>query len=219
MKKNKNETLEKDNIEYIPKNKKEINRANTLERLLSFIIDMFIVSTISLVLTFWMPLTSNYHEASKKMNDINNQRMEGKITEVEWVKERDEQNYIMKREYLTQTAVGVVVLIAYYVTYTYYNNGQTLGKKIVKIKVVNEEGKTPSQLHLLLRAGIINSVFLSILSPILIMFLSKDNYISYFGYLSSFMSIIMLSSLLMIAIRNDKRGVHDLVSSTDVVKI
>jgi len=73
---------------------------------------------------------------------------------------------------------------------TYYYKGQSPGKKIMKIKIVDKNGKTPSISRLFLRRAI-------------------------FMVLNSVFGVFFL---LVIFLTEKKQGIHDLVTDTFVVK-
>lgn len=201
--------------------KKKINfeKASTFERVLAFIIDLLVVSAISLLLTFWMPLTKEYHDAAKKIADAESKFKDDKITEEAYFKIYENENYIQRKESMTQSAINIVVMIGYYVTFVFYYGGQTLGKKWLKIRLIDNEENVPNQLKLFVRSGIINNLFFSIVSLGLLPFISKDNYLFYFKYISMGIAVLWLVILFMVTIRKDKKGLHDLLLKTDVVKM
>lgn len=193
-------------------------KASALERLLAIIIDLFIISAISLMLTSWMPVSDTYKAAQKRLDQINEKRKSKEINDNDWQKQYEEENYIINRESIIQTSVNMTIMFGYYVVFVYYYKGQTIGKKILKIRVVDEEGNNPTFLTLLLRAGIINNLFFSIISSVMIFIVSKEIYFKYFSQFSMVMVLVLLFSLFMIIIRKDRRGIHDLLLKTDVVK-
>lgn len=96
-------------------------------------------------------------------------------------------------------ATGIVEVVFFYLIHWRFlaSTGQTIGKKITKIKIVTMEGKKPSMLALCVwRYGVIQAMtFLP----------------SMFGFLS-------LLDVLFI-FRKDRRCIHDLIAGTRVVQI
>lgn len=86
--------------------------------------------------------------------------------------------------------LGLLISIGYYVFYQ-ASAGQTLGKKVMKIKVVNEQGATPT-------------VFIFFLREIIGKFIS---------------SIILGIGYLMVIWDGKKQGLHDKIAGTFVVKV
>ena len=90
--------------------------------------------------------------------------------------------------------ISTLLVCAYFTLVPFLFNGQTLGKKIFKIKVVNERGERASLKRLFIR---------EIFGKFLLNFVSF-----FFGHLISF---VLLQS------RNDKKSIADILAATIVV--
>ena len=121
------------------------------------------------------------------------------------------------------TLIKVVLYIGYFVVFQAYNKGQTLGKKLMKIKVINTKkdeltGSNKVTVNqIAIRSIIINSIAINLLMVGSVLFMGKDSY--YYASLSiqglSFLIIVV--SLLMIFFRKDGKGLHDVAANTKVV--
>ena len=123
----------------------------------------------------------------------------------------------MNKETVIESLVKIVITIAYFGTYAYYSNGQTFGKKFMKIKVVSDDNKEVNHFSMLSRSLLINGVLLSIIEVVLL-FLPKDKYFLIISPFEYIMMLFMIISMFMIIFRNDKRGLHDLVCKTKVIR-
>ena len=94
------------------------------------------------------------------------------------------------------TFINVLLVCSYFTLIPYLLDGQTLGKKIFRIKVVNERGEKASLKRLFIR---------EIFGKFLLNFVSF-----FFGHLISF---ILLES------RNDKKSIADILAATIVVDV
>ena len=92
--------------------------------------------------------------------------------------------------------ISTLLVCAYFTLVPFLFNGQTLGKKIFRIKVVNERGEKASLKRLFIR---------EIFGKFLLNFVSF-----FFGHLISF---ILLES------RNDKKSIADILAATIVVDV
>lgn len=92
--------------------------------------------------------------------------------------------------------ISTLLVCAYFTLVPFLFNGQTLGKKIFRIKVVNEKGEKASLKRLFIR---------EIFGKFLLNFVSF-----FFGHLISF---ILLES------RNDKKSIADILAATIVVDV
>ena len=106
-------------------------------------------------------------------------------------------------------ALGLLITLPYYVGFT-YKLGQTPGKKLLGLQVVDAEGATPNLNRVVLREVIAKSVpsMLIIAGTFSIFFLVA-------GYITG--TIVMLGYLWIIRDRR-RRGLHDYIAGTFVVK-
>ena len=110
-------------------------------------------------------------------------------------------------------------MVLYFGLFQYYNKGQTIGKKLMKIKVVSNDGKKLKLSQVIIRMLIINSVLTSVILISLISFESKGLYISTSKYINMIDATLVSASIIMIMFKNDGRGLHDLLANTKVVYV
>jgi uncharacterized RDD family membrane protein YckC len=120
---------------------------------------------------------------------------------------------------LTYLATGIELVFGfiYFVVVPAKSNGQTFGKKILKLKVVNEEGVNPSMMKHFIRS--IQMWGNYILLPImLLMFVDDIVYAVVAGIASVLVFIITFISGIMLLAKEDERGIHDIFADTRVVR-
>jgi uncharacterized RDD family membrane protein YckC len=194
--------------------------AHTFTRLIAFFVDIIILSIFIAIITFWVPSNDSkaYKDAVENESKIMEKFKDGEITTQEFIKQYFENYYIKDKETVLISLITVVVSLGYFGTFAFYNNGQTFGKKLMKIKIVSNDGKEAPHLSLIIRALIINSILTSMLSCVLILFIEKNQYIYTIGLLQLIQTMVLIASLIMVAFRNDKRGIHDIISKTKVIQ-
>lgn len=192
--------------------------AHTFSRIVAFFIDIILLSILLSLLTFWVPTSKNYKEALENENTIMEKYRDNEISSSEFLNQYFENYYVKDKENIITSVISIVLSLGYFGTFAFYNNGQTLGKKLMRIKVSTNDNKNPSHLSLIVRALIINSIFTSVLSCILILFIAKNQYIYTIGVLQVIQSLVMLASILMVAFSKEKRGLHDLIAKTKVIQ-
>lgn len=118
----------------------------------------------------------------------------------------------------------LTLLLLYFGVFQKFNNGQTLGKKIMKIKVVdNKDGNNVSLLKFIIRTIpmqfiYIGSVLTLLLNSILVYILNDTKFLYAYSLIVTIVGIINIVSFLFIIFRKDKRSVSDLIVNTKVVK-
>ena len=98
-------------------------------------------------------------------------------------------------------------------------NGQTLGKKIMKLRVVSNNEKKLNFWKYLIRIVILNNIWLSLINIGAVYVVSgvKFYYVTY--VISMLSSLIYMLNLIMVMFRKDNRGLHDMVAGTKVIEV
>jgi len=114
---------------------------------------------------------------------------------------------------ISETMIGVL----YFVYVPFKVNGQTLGKKIMGIKAIDEFGNNPSFKQHFVRAIQNWTSYVSALT-FFIIYISVVAFTIISGVLGTIVFVVLIVSCLMVLSREDSRGVHDLMTDTRVVK-
>lgn len=190
-------------------------KASFFKRISAYLIDYFI---ISLILTLITSSFSVDNSINKELNDVRNSYAKEEITTKEYNEKVYELNYKLQKSNLPVNAVSLVLMIGYYIIFGYLNKGQTLGKKLLKIKVVSKENSVPSIRAMILRTIFIFDFFTIIYNIIFVNFLDVNSFNIGYLILSYTVSLFIMVSFMMILYRKDGRGLHDMIAGTNVVE-
>ena len=192
-------------------------KATFFERVGSYVIDTIIVSFIFSIICLGF---GNYTSSTEKlMKELDEKLMEEKITPEEYLEEYQDLLYDYQKENALQSGISVALTIAYYVVFQYMNKGQTLGKKLLKLRVVDKDTNKPiSILKGLLRSFLILSILSGTLSIILLYIVNKKTYFPIYSGLLLIEGIFSLTTIMFILYKKEKRGLHDLMTNTVVIK-
>lgn len=192
-------------------------KATFFERLGSYLIDTIIVSLIfSLITLGFGSYTSN---TEKLMLELDDKLLENAITPEEYLEEYQELLYDYQKENVLQSGISVALTIAYYVVFQYMNKGQTLGKKLLNIRVVDKDTNKPiSILKGLLRSFIVLSILSGTLSIIFLYILNRNSYFISYSALLVIEGLFTLITIFLVLYKKDSRGLHDLMANTIVIK-
>ena len=192
-------------------------KALFIQRLVAFILDVMIVSVVATFISY--PFLDM--DSIQKLNDSSVQVMEDfmaqKIDAEEYVSESVSISYEMSRKKGINSLFIIFLNILYFIVFQIKNNGQTLGKQILRIKVVSTTGEELTMNQMIFRALIINSIFMDMLCFGVLIFASQSAYFYGVGLLGFIQFLVLLISGLMVMFSKNKQGVHDLVAHTDVV--
>lgn len=198
------------------------------KRISAYLIDiLFLFVLISLIteIKFINPYYDKYIETYESYNEILEQYSNEEITEAEFNKLYNINYYNVTKYSISYNIVIIVVIFLYFVVFQKFNNGQTLGKKLMKIKVTNnnEESKV-SLIKYFIRSLPMYFIYVGgliplIINSVLVFILNENNYMNVTMIISYAFLIISIVSFVMINIRKDERGIQDLLANTKVIYI
>ncbi len=195
-------------------------------RILAYLLDIllvYVVISLLVSIRFINPYYDEYIEAYEKYSDLLTIEDEN-VNINDLINSAKDEFYNVNKYGIVYNLTSCMIIFLYFGLFQKFNNGQTLGKKIMKIKVVdNKDNNNPSLLKYLIRILPLQYIyiggFLPLLLTSLLVFLLKGNAYLYsltivtFGFM-----VINIISFLLIIFRKDKRGLHDLIAGTKVVK-
>lgn len=194
-------------------------KAYFLQRIVSYIIDIFIVTFIVSAITFFIPISEEYDKAYETAKNTISDYTAGKIDSDKYFEDYSIASYTMAKETSIHTVISLLVTTAYFGTYAYYKKGQTLGKKLMKIKITTLSGEDVSHNTMILRTLLIYGVITSAVSLILIQFLDSSQYFRIGNMVQGVQSLFVLVSMFMVMFRKDGKGLHDLICKTHVISL
>lgn len=203
----------------------DIKVVKTSTRVTAYLLDILLVFLILNLVTsikFINPKYDEYVEAYEKYNEITNDYYDGLINESEMIKLNKDNYYNVIKYSVSYNIVIIIGLFAYFGLFQKYNNGQTIGKKIMKIKVVSLDKENLSVGKSLLRCLpmyylYIGSIIPLVINSILVYIVGSDNYMIINTIISYIFVIINITSLIMLWFRKDKRAIHDIFAKTEVI--
>lgn len=194
-----------------------------LKRLLAYIIDILIVGFVASALAnidILNPYLDNYLESYESFNEtlknINEENVIDMFYSAEFVNQY--QNTLKYSVYFT--GISFVCYLLYFVGFQKWNKNQTVGKKLMNLKVVNKNKKDDVKVwQYLIRTLIVYNLFFSGLNVCLALcfntklFFTLSLIVSIIGYVITYLGYGM------ILFRKDGKGLHDLLSGTEVMEV
>ncbi len=191
-------------------------KAPFFKRLAAYIIDIIIVSTIVLVICTALPNKDKENE--NKLQELSTQLMNKEIDVNKYMNEYQDLIYSNNKNEIIELTINLVITIAYFVVFQYMNKGQTIGKKLFKIKVIdNDTKKEVGIIKGLLRSILVFNIISSTVSVSLINILSKKAYMSTYLTINEIETIFIIVTAILILYRKDGRGLHDMMANTMVI--
>ena len=192
-------------------------KAKFFDRLTAYIIDVIIISLITSIIFTSIP--TNNKELEKQLSSLQDEVLSNNITYEEFVDEYQDLYYKNKKDTMTQSAITLTITIAYFVIFQYMNKGQTIGKKILHLRVVDNNTEKPLSIFKeLIRSLLIWNILSGTLGIVLIYILNKESYITSYLIISSLESIFIFITAMFTLYRKDNRGLHDIIINSKVIK-
>lgn len=200
-------------------------------RISAFLIDVFLVTFVSTIfssISYVNPFIENYKVAYDEYREIYKSESESVLTNPTIKNVADYSNKMSKQIYkidysmLFNNIYYLVFSFLYFVLFAYFTNGQTLGKKLFKLKVVRQDGEKVKLSNLMLRtllsgSSIFMGVNIIVVIQLLLLMIPQNQ--AYFNAIlfSSMISYIIEIIGLVLLFSKEHRSLDDIIGSTKVI--
>ena len=192
-----------------------------VKRIGAYIIDylfVFLLITMLSQIRVLNPSYEEYAESYVRYEEIMNDLTVDNAVEIAKSQEYMQVNYDLSRYSVSISIISLVVYLAYFVGFQKWNNNQTLGKKLFNIQVVGNENKKVGWLQLLWREVVLYNLIWEVLAIVSIWVFNYEGYMYASSLLTFIAGAIIWVNIFFVVIRNDSRGIHDLLAKTKVVE-
>ena len=190
-----------------------------LNRIKAYLIDLVVILIIYIISTNVIPRSDLLKKYKSDERELHENYVEKKISMSEYTKQYEVLYYNISRESKVNDIVYVVSLLIYFVVVPFFLNGQTLGLFLNRLRI---ERFTIGKLHmwqLLVRNVVIVGLGYSIFRVALVYFLDAKIYYKVLLGISAVQILLLLLSWIMVIRKKEKRGLHEILSNTEVVSL
>ena len=152
----------------------------TLKRVMAYLMDfLFITILVSFIVNIKIinPYLDKYRETYDKYNkliiDVNENKLDTESDE--YKTKMVDLTYDLNKYRVVSASISSILFLGYFGALQYILNGQTLGKKIMKIKVTSVSDKKLTILNFLTRSVILNNILFSIILIVGVYVFNKNN--------------------------------------------
>lgn len=191
------------------------------KRLVAYIIDIILVSfVIGLICNsnLMQKQMDKYNDAKTRLEEKTASILNDEDNEKENVEELKSIIYDINYFGLTYNVVNILITIGYFAIFQYFNKGKTIGKKILKIKVVSSYDTELPLANFLLRTIILYNIIFTVINIVSIEFLKINGFYKVYVISSSLSSVVTIILLFMILFKKDEKGLHDVICSSKVIE-
>lgn len=200
-------------------------------RISAFLIDIFLVTFISTIfssISYVNPFIENYKVAYDEYREIYKSESESVLTNptiknvVDYSNKMSKQIYKIDYSMLFNNIYYLVFSFLYFVLFAYFTNGQTLGKKLFKLKVVRQDGEKVKLSNLMLRtllsgSSIFMGVNIIVVIQLLLLMIPQNQVYFYAILFSSMFSYVIEIIGLVLLFSKEHRSLDDIIGSTKVI--
>ena len=187
----------------------------TGKRFCAYIVDYVIVALIASLFARVPILNPNYdrymEEYNKYIESVKTSLNDSASDEI------IDNSYTMTKLGVNITIINLVVGAIYFVGFQYLNKGQTLGKKMLKIRMVDDNNERPKLYQVLIHSVIINSLLTTTISVITLLCLSKATYLNISEVVQIIDMGLLFGSFGCMIVRKDGKGIHNILAHTNVI--
>ena len=187
-------------------------------RVIAYIVDVLLVSIVCSGVLLFIPQNDTYEQYYKEYEQIQSDFISEKIDSREYLDKSKDIIYGLNSNNVISMIIEVVLIILYFIVFQFYNKGQTLGKRLMKIRVVSVKDNELSLDQVAYRALIVNSILFNILAIGAVLFVDKSYYYYAYSGIQLLSSTVFFITVLMILFRKDGRGLHDVIAGTKVIQ-
>lgn len=192
-------------------------KASITKRIGAYLIDVIL---LFLLMSLISPIIPKFGDTTKLQEEtltLSEDFLNQKISQEEFIEKANDINYdVSKSAYLTDI-INICIYLGYFVIMPLFTNGQTLGKKLMKLKIVKDNDSKLTANSLLIRGLLLYGIANSIINLTLLLVTSKGIYLQASGYVSMLYTIVIIITFFMALMRKDGRGIPDLLAKTKVV--
>lgn len=200
-------------------------------RISAFLIDIFLVTFISTIfssISYVNPFIGNYKVAYDEYRENYKSESESVLTNptiknvVDYSNKMSKQIYKIDYSMLFNNIYYLVFSFLYFVLFAYFTNGQTLGKKLFKLKVVRQDGEKLKLSNLMLRtllsgSSIFMGVNIIVVIQLLLLMIPQNQVYFYAILFSSMISYVIEIIGLILLFSKEHRSLDDIIGSTKVI--
>lgn len=188
--------------------------ASFFRRLCAYIIDILILTLVMSIIAGIIPIPNVVQLYDKEIETAMQKVINNEISIEEYSNLIYDLAYDYDSAMVGHNIISIVIYILYFIVFQFYSNGQTIGKKIMGIKIVKDDA-TLTINDLVLRNIFVNGIFHNMIMIFFVLIFSRKIYSSINMPLTIAQSLFIITTVIFILF--NKKGLHDIIARTKVV--
>ena len=193
-------------------------KASLSKRIMAYMIDLLLVVLVVILLEMIIPQNKNIAVLNQELTDATEMFSSKQITFSVYFNQAALIFKDLDQARIMYSVLNAVLIFIYFIFVPYFFDGMTLGKKIFKIKTIRNDKDCLSLKNLVIKNMIDTGLLYMLVSLLLIYVLPSTSYFISTLFLGIFQVGLVITSVVMIIVRKDKRGLNDILSGTKVIE-
>lgn len=190
-----------------------------IKRIKSFAIDFIILLVFFLFVQILIPKTDYVKTLEVEQNAIMEDYFAHRIHFTEYVSSYGNVFYEASKEGQVTYLIYLIFMLSYFVVLPFLWKGRTLGCYFCNVQIERfDQGK----LHiwqLFVRYSIVFGLGYVLLNNLFLLLIPKNYYFVSISVVAIFQFVVAIFSMITVIFRKEKRGLHELLSNTEITKI
>lgn len=190
-----------------------------IKRIMAYVVDIIIVGVIIFLISNLVVDANKITNLNQQLNMLNEQVLNHGSNLSDYYKDYALINQQLDLENVFSNIFTIILILLFFVFIPYNNKGQTIGMKMLNIKIVTNDKERLTLRKLMIRNFIVNGLIYLSLSLVFLYILSPNKYFVMTSILGFLQLGLVIVSAFMILYRRDKRGLQDILSKTNIKEI
>lgn len=186
------------------------------KRLFAYLFDSLILLLIIIIVSILFP-NNNMTNLQTELTVIEQNYIFENIDKTLFFSESFEVMAKMFKESMPTILINILFIIIYYIIIPFYGNYQTLGMKVLNIRILSEKNKPITLSDLVLRNIITNGLGYLMICLGTYYILPSDIFIITVSILGIIQVLLVIISSFMIIYKKNRKGIQDIISDTKVI--
>jgi len=186
------------------------------KRLFAYLFDFLLLFFVVMLISVLLP-KGNISTLKNELEIIEQSYLFNTIDQQTYLNETSLIMSKMFKENVLSIMINIVFIILYFIVLPFINKGQTIGMKVLNIKIVNNKLETPSLNELVLRNIVTNGLGYLIIVLSIYYIIPKNIFFITISLLAIIQLLLVIISSFMIIYKKNRKGIQDLISNTKVI--
>lgn len=187
------------------------------KRLQAYIIDLLIMILFMYIISFLFK-NSSIEYLYLELNNLKDLSINNKVSILNNLEKYSMIIYQIDKHQMPLYIINIFYIIIYFIFIPFVTKGQTIGKKIMHIKISMNDDSLITISSLTKRSFITTGILISLILIIMIHFIPSNLYFYMVSIFAFIQVLLVIISGFMVIYRRDKKGAQDIIGLTKIME-